>query len=99
VFNYWVNNYLMGEAPPAFDILAWNADGTNLPGALHGQFLAIFRDNLLTRPGALTVLGTPLDLRTITVPTFVTGAVADHLTRGRAATRPHSCSAGRLPSH
>jgi polyhydroxyalkanoate synthase len=80
VFNYWVNNYLMGEAPPAFDILAWNADGTNLPGALHGQFLDIFRDNLLTRPGALTVLGTPLDLRTIAVPTFVTGAVADHLT-------------------
>jgi len=80
VFNYWVNNYLMGDKPPAFDILAWNADGTNLPGALHGQFLDIFRDNLLTRPGQLSVLGTPLQLRTITVPTFVTGAVADHLT-------------------
>src|SRR5215469_7044707 len=80
VFNYWVNNYLMGEQPPAFDILAWNADGTNLPGALHGQFLDIFRDNLLTRPGQLSVLETPLQLRTIAVPTFVTGAVADHLT-------------------
>jgi polyhydroxyalkanoate synthase subunit PhaC len=80
VFNYWVNNYLMGERPPAFDILAWNADGTNLPGALHGQFLDIFRDNLLTRPGQLSVLGTPLHLQHITVPTFVTGAVADHLT-------------------
>jgi polyhydroxyalkanoate synthase len=80
VFNYWVNNYLMGDKPPAFDILAWNADGTNLPGALHGQFLDIFRDNLLTRPGRLSVLGTPLRLQNITVPTFVTGAVADHLT-------------------
>jgi polyhydroxyalkanoate synthase subunit PhaC len=80
VFNYWVNNYLMGDKPPAFDILAWNADGTNLPGALHGQFLDIFRDNLLTRPGELSVLGTPLNLRNITVPTFVTGAVTDHLT-------------------
>ncbi len=80
VFNYWVNNYLMGDKPPAFDILAWNADGTNLPGALHGQFLDIFRDNLLTRPGRLSVLGTPLQLRQITVPTFVTGAVTDHLT-------------------
>ena len=80
VFNYWVNNYLMGDKPPAFDILAWNADGTNLPGALHGQFLDIFRDNLLTRPGQLSVLGTPLNLRDITVPTFVTGAVSDHLT-------------------
>ena len=80
VFNYWVNNYLMGDKPPAFDILAWNADGTNLPGALHGQFLDIFRDNLLTRPGQLTVLGTPVCLENITVPTFVTGAVTDHLT-------------------
>jgi polyhydroxyalkanoate synthase len=80
VFNYWVNNYLMGDKPPAFDILAWNADGTSLPGALHGQFLSIFRDNLFTRPGRLSVLGTPLRLPAITVPTFVTGAVTDHLT-------------------
>jgi poly[(R)-3-hydroxyalkanoate] polymerase subunit PhaC len=80
VFNYWVNNYLMGERPPAFDILAWNADGTNLPGALHGQFLDIFSGNLLARPGRLAVLGTPLQLHNITVPAFVTGAVTDHLT-------------------
>jgi len=80
VFNYWVNNYLMGEKPPAFDILVWNADGTNLPGALHGQFLDIFEDNLLAVPGAMSVLGTPLQLDRIKVPTFVTGAAADHLT-------------------
>jgi polyhydroxyalkanoate synthase len=80
VFNYWVNNYLMGERPPAFDILAWNADGTNLPGALHSQFLDIFQDNLLTVPGAMRILGTPLHLDRIKVPTFVTGAIADHLT-------------------
>src|SRR5215831_15426332 len=80
VFNYWVNNYLMGEKPPAFDILAWNADGTNLPGALHNQFLDIFRDNVMARRGELSVLGTPVSLGTITVPVFVTGAVADHLT-------------------
>ena len=80
VFNYVVNNYLMGRKPPAFDILAWNADGTNLPGALHGQFLDIFAGNLLAEPGAMTVLGTPIDLSRITVPTFVSGAIADHLT-------------------
>jgi polyhydroxyalkanoate synthase subunit PhaC len=80
VFNYWVNNYLMGDKPPAFDILAWNADGTNLPGALHNQFLDIFRDNLLAQPGKLSVLGTPLNLQNITMPAFVTGAVTDHLT-------------------
>lgn len=83
VFNYVVNNYLMGRTPPAFDILAWNADGTNLPGALHGQFLDLFRDNLLVEPGAFTVLGTPVDLKSITVPTFVSGAIADHLTAWR----------------
>ncbi|MDX6286678.1 MAG: poly[(R)-3-hydroxyalkanoate] polymerase subunit PhaC [Frankiales bacterium] len=80
VFNYWVNNYLMGEKPPAFDVLAWNADGTNLPGALHGQFLEIFRDNPLIHAGGIEVLGTPVDVSTVKVPTFVTGAVSDHLT-------------------
>ena len=80
VFNYVVNNYLMGRKPPAFDILAWNADGTNLPGALHGQFLDIFAHNLLAKPNAFEVLGTPIELARIKVPTFVSGAIADHLT-------------------
>ena len=80
VFNYVVNNWLMGERPPTFDILAWNADGTNLPAQLHAQFLDIFRSNCLATPGALQVLGTPVDLGRITVPVFVTGAVNDHLT-------------------
>jgi len=80
IFNYVVNQWLMGEDPPAFDVLEWNADGTNLPAALHEQFLQIFRENTLVRPGAMTVLGTPVDLANITVPTFVTGAVTDHLT-------------------
>jgi poly[(R)-3-hydroxyalkanoate] polymerase subunit PhaC len=80
IFNYVVNQWLMGEDPPAFDILAWNADGTNLPARLHEQFLEIFGRNALVRPGAMTVLGTPVDLSRITVPTFVTGGVTDHLT-------------------
>jgi polyhydroxyalkanoate synthase len=80
VWKYWVNNYLMGDSPPAFDILAWNADGTNLPAALHAQFLDLFEHNPMSTPGALTCLGTPVDLSTITVPTYVTGGVTDHLT-------------------
>jgi polyhydroxyalkanoate synthase len=70
----------MGEDPPAFDILAWNADGTNLPARLHEQFLEIFGKNALVRPGAMRVLGTPVHLSRITLPTFVTGALTDHLT-------------------
>ncbi|HEU5266323.1 MAG TPA: alpha/beta fold hydrolase [Jatrophihabitans sp.] len=80
VWNYWVNNYLMGNNPPTFDILAWNADGTNLPAALHRQFLDIFERNSMCEPGKLTVLGTPVDLSTISVPTFVTAGTTDHLT-------------------
>ena len=80
VWNYWVNNYLMGKTPPVFDILAWNADGTNLPAALHRQFLDMFETNSLCHPGSMNVLGTPVDLATIKVPTFVTGAMTDHLT-------------------
>jgi polyhydroxyalkanoate synthase len=79
VFNYVVNNWLMGERPPVFDILAWNADGTNLPARLHAQFLDIFRSNSLAR-GDLHALGSPVDLSRVTVPVFVTGAVNDHLT-------------------
>ena len=69
VWNYWVNNYLMGQDPPVFDILSWNADGTNLPAALHRQFLDIFEHNPLPEAGRhVTVLGTPIDLAQIKVP-------------------------------
>jgi polyhydroxyalkanoate synthase len=80
VWNYWVNNYLMGKQPPAFDILAWNADPTNLPAALHRQFLDVFQDNTLVNPGTFEVLGTPVDLGKVTLETYVTGATTDHLT-------------------
>lgn len=80
VWNYVVNNYLLGNDPPVFDILAWNADAANLPAALHHQFLDIFGGNLLCRPGALTVLGSPVDLQQVKVDTYVTGAITDHLT-------------------
>jgi polyhydroxyalkanoate synthase len=79
VWNYWVNNYLMGKKPPAFDILAWNDDKTNLPGRLHGQFLDIFAGNLLAK-GGLEVLGTPVDLSGVKIDNYVTGGLSDHLT-------------------
>ncbi|MGQ0503405.1 MAG: PHA/PHB synthase family protein [Panacagrimonas sp.] len=80
VWNYWVNNYLLGKKPPTFDILAWNADSTNLPAGLHADFLGIFSKNPLVRPGAFKALGSPVDLRKVKIDTFVTGAVTDHLT-------------------
>jgi polyhydroxyalkanoate synthase len=80
VWNYWVSNYLTGNDPPSFDILAWSVDGTNLPGKLHGQFLDIFEKNLLPQRGALAVLGKKIDLSKVKVPTLVTGGTTDHLT-------------------
>jgi len=80
IWNYWVNNYLMGNKPSVFDVLSWNADGTNLPARLHTQFLDIFEQNSLCEPGAATILDTPVDLESIKVPTFVVGAITDHLT-------------------
>ena len=85
VWNYWVNNYLMGQDPPAFDILAWNDDTTRLPGALARQLLGIAEHNLLAVPGGVTLLGAPVDLARVTVPAYVIGAETDHLVPWRAS--------------
>ena len=80
ILNYWVNNYLLGNAPPAYDILYWNNDTTRLPAKLHGQLLDIFTDNLFTKPGALSVLGPPIDLRDVTCDKYIVGGITDHIT-------------------
>lgn len=79
VWNYWVNNYLLGAPPPAFDILSWNADTTRMTAALHRDFIALARGNGLTVPGAATLLGTPVDLTAVTVDSYVVAGIADHL--------------------
>lgn len=80
VWNYWVNNYLLGKAPPAFDILYWNNDATRLPARMHGQLLDIFTGNLFSKPRALTVLGTPIDLSDVKCDTYVVAGMTDHIT-------------------
>ncbi|WP_417705382.1 class II poly(R)-hydroxyalkanoic acid synthase [Pseudomonas sp.] len=80
IWNYWVNNYLLGNEPPMFDILYWNNDTTRLPAALHGEFIDMFQTNPLTRPGALEVCGTPIDLKQVTCDFFVVAGTTDHIT-------------------
>jgi polyhydroxyalkanoate synthase len=80
VWNYWVNNYLMGNAPPAFDILYWNNDTTRLPAAFHAQLLDIFADKRLQKPGSVTILDTPIRLADVTCDIFVVAGVTDHIT-------------------
>ena len=79
IWNYWVNNYLQGRPPPAFDILYWNADTTRLPAALHRDFIKLALANALTAPEAATMLGSPVDLSKVDVDAYVIAGAADHL--------------------
>jgi polyhydroxyalkanoate synthase subunit PhaC len=78
VWNYWVNNYLLGENPPAFDILFWNNDTTRLPAGLHSDFLDLYLTNGLVE-GTLEVLGTEVDLGKVMCDTFVVAGYTDHI--------------------
>jgi polyhydroxyalkanoate synthase len=80
IWNYWVNNYLLGQKPPAFDILFWNSDTTRMPATLHADFVRLAMRNQLVTPGALTVLGVPVDLSKVEVDSYVVAGIADHLT-------------------
>ena len=79
IWNYWVNNYLQGRPPPAFDILYWNADTTRLPAALHHDFIKLALGNALTVPGTATMLGSPVDLSKVDTDAYVIAGIADHL--------------------
>jgi polyhydroxyalkanoate synthase len=83
IWNYWVNNNLLGEDPSAFDVLAWNADSTSLPAALHRAFLDIYLQNGLAR-GEVAVLGSPVDLSKVECDTLVVAGRTDHLVPWRA---------------
>src|SRR3954447_11366087 len=80
IWNYWVSNYLLGQDPPAFDILFWNDDTTNMPAALHRDFLEVALANSLARPGEQVVLGTRVDLSAIEADGYVVAGIADHIT-------------------
>jgi polyhydroxyalkanoate synthase len=84
VWNYWVNNYLMGKDPAPFDILYWNADSTNLPASLHAGFMELLLHNNLTRAGAVEILGTPIDLRKVDCDMYLVGGMTDHICTWRA---------------
>jgi len=80
VWNYWVNNYLLGKRPPAFDILFWNSDTTRMTAGLHADFVDLSMENLLTKPGSLSVFGVPIDLSKVDIDAYVVAGIADHIT-------------------
>ena len=80
IWNYWVNNYLLGNAPPAFDVLYWNNDTTRLPARLHGDFLDLIETNPFVNAGTHTVRGTPLDMGRVNLDSYVVAGLTDHIT-------------------
>lgn len=80
VWNYWVNNYLLGNAPPAFDVLFWNADTTRLPAGLHSDFLDMIFTNPFMNPGVLSIGGHPIDMSKVKHDTYVIAGTTDHIT-------------------
>jgi polyhydroxyalkanoate synthase len=80
IWNYWVNNYLLGNTPPAFDVLYWNSDTTRLPAKLHADFLDLLGANPFVNPATLQMRGKPLDMRAVDMDTYVIGGVTDHIT-------------------
>ena len=79
VWNYVVNNYLLGKEPPAFDVLYWNQDTVRLAAGLHRDFVKNGLENALARPGALEVLSSPVDLGAIDVDSYIVAGLTDHI--------------------
>ncbi|MES1972991.1 MAG: class I poly(R)-hydroxyalkanoic acid synthase [Pseudomonadota bacterium] len=80
IWNYVTNNYLLGQDYAPFDLLHWNGDTTNLPSKWHLSYLMdLYRDNLLVKPGVLSVGGTPIDLRLVKTPAYIQAGREDHI--------------------
>lgn len=79
VWSYVVNNYLLGKEPPAFDILYWNQDTVRMAAGLHRDFVHIGLENPFTQPGALEVLGTPVDMSAVDVDVYAVAGLSDHI--------------------
>lgn len=96
IFNYVVSNWLMGQQPPAFDILAWNADATRMPAVMHAFYLRNFYlENRLAR-NELEIAGRTVRLGEIKQDAYVVGAENDHIVPWRSAYQATSLLAGAV---
>jgi polyhydroxyalkanoate synthase len=84
VWNYVANNYVMGNSPPAFDVLYWNNDTTRLPAQFHSDILNLFQKNPLPRPGGMKILGTEIDMKKVDCPVYIIAGITDHITPWQA---------------
>ena len=80
IWSFVVNNYLLGKEPFPFDLLYWNSDSTRMPAAMHSFYLRkMYQENQLVVPGGISLKGTPIDLRTVKVPTYMISTREDHI--------------------
>ncbi|GEE02533.1 class II poly(R)-hydroxyalkanoic acid synthase [Gordonia spumicola] len=95
VWRYWVNNYIQGRTPPAFDVLFWNADTTRMAAALHKDMVMMGLGNDLVTAGQATMLGTPVDLGAVECDSYVIGGIADHICPWQATYRSAALLGGK----
>jgi polyhydroxyalkanoate synthase len=95
IWNYWVNNYLLGKKPPAFDILFWNADTTRMTAGLHRDFLELGAANALVEPGGATMLGSPVDLAAVDRDSYIVAGITDHICPWQSCYRTTQLLGGR----
>ncbi len=87
-WSFFVNNYLMGEKPEAFDLLYWNSDGTNLPAAMHGWYLRnMYLENKFIKANGITLDNTPIDHRKIKTPVYFLSTIQDHIAKWKTCYR------------
>jgi polyhydroxyalkanoate synthase len=87
IWGYVINNYLLGMDPPAFDVLYWNSDATNLSASLMGDFMTLYEELAFSNPGKTEMAGHKVDLTKVTSDLFILGGVTDHITPWKATYR------------
>src|SRR6266852_6291665 len=94
IWSFVVNNYLLGKQQLPFDLLFWNSDSTRMPAEMHSFYLRkMYQQNLLAKPGGISLADTPIDLSNISTPTFILSTREDHIAPWQstyAATRLYS---------
>jgi poly[(R)-3-hydroxyalkanoate] polymerase subunit PhaC len=92
-----INNYMLGQKPPAFDLLYWNADSTRMARAAHSWYLRnTYSENNLIHPGRITLMGEPIDLGRIQQPIYAVGTEKDHIVPWDAAWRITQLVGGKV---
>lgn len=87
VWNYWINNYLLGNQPPSLDILYWDNDSTRLPARLHSDFIAMYEQDIFNHPNRHKIFGLPIDYQKVNVNSYIAAGDEDYLMPWRGVYR------------